>query len=351
MKQLHELFSPHNHFNLKYYALHYNKLPIARTYSAKIDAEKLCDYLKSRFPDDTISLLHNKNYRYKGEQAWVLSNGIVFAHLANNVVIHFEDDFLYLCYDKKLSEEWISQFEQDLIVLVRMKEDRPSFSMIKKADFEGYSIADFDIKTTDMQLADNYNDDLLALDGGILDWLKRPNQSGIVLFHGEPGTGKTSYLRYLIAHSKARFIYIPNNLFAHLSDPEFIAFISSFSESVIVLEDCEELLKKRENAAMASGIATLLNLGDGLLGDALKLKIICTFNCPISLLDNAIMRKGRMMYRYEFKKLTSEKVLSLFQKLSMDPPLISEMTLADVYNYGHENHALVKSKPGVGFVI
>ena len=179
--------------------------------------------------------------------------------------------------------------------------------------------------------------------------IKKPDQSGIVLFHGEPGTGKTSYLRYLIANSTTRFIYIPNNLFAHLSDPEFITFISTFSESVIVLEDCEELLKKRESMSSSSGISTLLNLGDGLLGDALKLKIICTFNCPISMLDSAIMRKGRMIYRYEFRKLAAGKVKAILEKLNLDTAPCKEMSLADVYNYQHLNNSISDEKRPVGF--
>jgi ATP-dependent 26S proteasome regulatory subunit len=170
-----------------------------------------------------------------------------------------------------------------------------------------------------------------------------------VLFHGVPGSGKTSYIRHLIASCKTRFIYIPNNLFSHLSDPDFIAFISSFTESTIILEDCEELLRSRLQQTADTGIANLLNLGDGLLGDALKLKIICTFNCEISRIDEALLRKGRLAFRYEFGPLELEKTKRLLSTLGIDAQATEPMTLADIFNFNQNNQNDKSKRQSIGF--
>jgi ATP-dependent 26S proteasome regulatory subunit len=50
--------------------------------------------------------------------------------------------------------------------------------------------------------------------------------------------------------------------------------------------------------------------------DALKLKIICTANCKMDEIDNALLRKGRILTKYEFKKLSIDKTNSLLKKLN-----------------------------------
>ena len=158
-----------------------------------------------------------------------------------------------------------------------------------------------------------------------------------MLLHGDAGGGKTTYLRYLISICKTRFIYLPNNIFAQLSDPNFFTFILNYPNSVIVLEDCEELLKPRSEMKSNDGISTLLNLGDGLLGDALKLKIICTFNTALVNIDQALLRKGRLAHRYEFGALSVEKSNALLKKMNTEIVTMQPMSLADIYNYSEEN--------------
>jgi len=53
-------------------------------------------------------------------------------------------------------------------------------------------------------------------------------------------------------------------------------------------------------------MANLLNLSDGLLSDCLHMQLISTFNTDIARLDKALLRKGRVIARYEFKPLTVE---------------------------------------------
>jgi ATP-dependent 26S proteasome regulatory subunit len=70
----------------------------------------------------------------------------------------------------------------------------------------------------------------------------------------------------------------------------------------------------------------MLNLTDGIIGEAFGVKFICTFNCPVNKIDKAVLREGRLSLIYEFKKLSLEKTKELL------PTATEPMTLAEIYN-------------------
>jgi len=55
----------------------------------------------------------------------------------------------------------------------------------------------------------------------------------------------------------------------------------------------------------------LLNISDGLLYDCLNIQIICSFNIDIIKVDSALLRKGRLIAKYEFKELEVAKAQAL----------------------------------------
>ena len=134
-----------------------------------------------------------------------------------------------------------------------------------------------------------------------------------------------------------------------ISSPEFLPFISQQPNSVLILEDCESLLVPRENGfSNASALSNLLNLGDGLLSDALSVNVICTFNSGLKKIDDAILRKGRLLARYEFKELEVIKARALAEKIGKNANIEKPMTVSDIYNLeecGFEN----KPVKSIGF--
>ncbi|MCD7926456.1 MAG: hypothetical protein LUI85_17965 [Bacteroides sp.] len=98
---------------------------------------------------------------------------------------------------------------------------------------------------------------------------------------------------------------------------------------------------------MNTGLVNILNISDGLLGDELCLKFICTFNAPLTDIDTALLRKGRLVARYEFKDLVPEKVNKLIEKEGLDIPRQSRpMTLAEIFNYEGSDFSLDRKKVG-----
>ena len=67
----------------------------------------------------------------------------------------------------------------------------------------------------------------------------------------------------------------------------------------------------------------------------------------IDLLDEALLRKGRLAARYEFKDLTTDKVNQLIKEEGLDIPQQTQpMTLAEIYNYEGMDFSLGRKRVG-----
>ncbi len=195
-----------------------------------------------------------------------------------------------------------------------------------------------------------YNDDFQPVSERVTNALQASNESGLVLFHGNPGTGKTSYLKYLLhAIRKKKLIYLPPDLIESLSAPNFISFLlSQASNSILLIEDAENVLKQRE-AGGNQAVSNILNISDGILGDVLRLQIVCTFNSRLEDVDQALLRPGRLIAEYRFEKLTVAKSKALMQKLH-NADTDKAMTLADIFNYDDMPNKTYRPKQSIGFV-
>jgi hypothetical protein len=235
---------------------------------------------------------------------------------------------------------------------MKKKPKEPSFYMISKSSYdESLDLKAFKINSYDVNVALHYNDDFVVVDDKIRDFLSTDNRIGLILLHGKPGTGKTTYIRHLIKSLDKRIIYIPIHLMDILSDPGFLDFISEYENSILILEDCEDMLRPRHETQFSNqSLTNLLNLGDGLLSDALKIKVICTFNADLQNIDNAILRKGRLVARYEFKELELPKTQKLLEHLGKDVKATEPMTLANIYNAEENDFISTKKKKKIGFV-
>jgi hypothetical protein len=159
----------------------------------------------------------------------------------------------------------------------------------------------------------------------------------LVILSGPPGTGKTFLVRSILSNApKAAFILVPPNLVKDLNGPDILpALVSAKRETngpiVLVIEDADQCLVKREDGDMAT-VSTLLNLGDGILGSVLDVRILATTNATKLEIDPATQRPGRLCRHVLVEDLDAETASKVLQRLTKKPlKFKSPKSLAQVY--------------------
>ena len=106
--------------------------------------------------------------------------------------------------------------------------------------------------------------------------------------------------------------------------------------SVLIVEDAERVIADREGNGSSMGVSNILNLTDGILGDCLNIQIIATFNMKREKIDQALLRKGRLIAEHKFDKLSINEVNKLLEYIGKKGKVTEPMTRADIYNIDEE---------------
>ena len=309
------------------------------------------------FFEYTNNNIHNETYWFSNEEKKLYeidSKNLTFIDTENNIMFIISRADCYLSikiFTNKKNENYYKVIEkiEQLHTILPLEPKSPKCYMITH-NGNSFNLINFPINETKFNL-DNYNDDFKPVVDHIETTLINSNK-GIVLLHGEMGTGKTSYLRSLMnIKLNKKIIYVPPEMAEKLASPEFIPFLEdSCKNSIILIEDAENVLHTRESGRNQS-VANILNVSDGILGDILNIQFVCTFNSTLQLIDPALRRPGRLIAEYEFKKLTVEKTASLIKKLyNIEYIEGKELTLAEIYNYNSIIYATKEKEKVFGLV-
>ena len=197
--------------------------------------------------------------------------------------------------------------------------------------------------------ADYYNDKTWV---EYTDWLKTypKAKARLSIFSGPAGVGKTHLIYEAInCDENTAFIFTDATTFQHnhknitaalldngYSSPD--ADIEDAPGRVLVIEDGDQLIAKRDDNNRAA-VEFLLNMTDGILAEALNLRVIVTTNLELKDIDLAISRPGRCHKILNVGALLPEKFHKIAGKLSSG-------TLAEALNLKAKTPVV---KPKIGF--
>ncbi|KAB1160491.1 AAA family ATPase [Tenacibaculum aiptasiae] len=358
MSELLKAFDSYNEFEKSsYFTLMFNS--IASTLSLEINLEESKENIEK-----VLQILNLKNGDYELVfKNWNTEDSnnadfssdfpyqFLFKSISNKCIIwislEYETlkiDFYYDCKDSNLEKYIINQNHKVRSELGMPK--TPTFKVLTK-DAGGFETEDVGTEKIELDIAKNYNSDFVTEYEKIQKAIKS-KQSGLILLYGKPGTGKTTLIKGLISkNNKANFIFVQNEFVNNLLDPDFISFLLKQRNSILIIEDAEKVITSRENLKQESVVSTILQLTDGLFSDYLNIKIICTFNTSLSKIDNALLRKGRIISKYEFKDLEINKTNELLNSLNFENSN-KALPLSEIYNQDEENYSNLKLKK-IGF--
>jgi hypothetical protein len=312
-----------------------------------IDHMKLFIELKNHYKPNPLNIISEEEYDENTGEI-VLKKWMIF--LKNDLLICYSDEGVNLLYDnetpKNEAQEWITLLQSLVKTPKGEMKKEGKMNILAQDMYSNMSLKSFTVPKPVLDVDLHYNYDFRPVHEYILKRLQTPDDTGLVLLHGLPGTGKTTYLRYLSFILNKKLIYVPPAIASNLSSLNFVTFMIDYPNSILIIEDAENILV--DDGIRTFQVSSLLNVADGLLSDCLNLQVICTFNTDLRRIDKALLRKGRLIALYEFKKLTIEKTRVLGRSLGMTELPESASTLADIYNLSDPDYRFEK-KHKIGF--
>jgi hypothetical protein len=323
------------------YFAYFNAIPNIKTVD-EIDERELIKWIKSEYKEDIISV----KYQEKCSKTKRGFNDLFF-FLNNKILINIFSDNFYVLFNE-MQEEIAELMIQKAITFVKKRNRTKEISLVITTK-RGLDTKEIEIKKPQLTIDLHYNDDFKNVHQIVLKTLKQKKQKGLFLFHGLPGTGKSTYIKYLIHQQNKKVIFISPKMAGSLDSTDFTEFLIHNENSILVIEDAEDLITSRENN-QNSHLSFLLNLTDGILADSLGIQIIATFNTNIKNIDKALLRKGRLTAIYEFKELEFQKVNALFEHLKIEhQETFKPMTLTNIFNFKETSFEVKKEKVRIGF--
>ena len=223
------------------------------------------------------------------------------------------------------------------------KPDEPFFYMLRK---DGDNFSTEKVMNTSAAMDDEsmqlcYGSNSLAW---VNDFTKqtKAKSGGITILDGPPGCGKSTLIAQLMRRLYKTHVFYVLSVAQHdsLSHPGMVEFWQRQSGrrpkevKVIIMEDAEKILLQRRSDNNEA-VSALLNIADGLIGQMLRVHVLCTLNQGMEYLDPAMLRPGRLRsYRYVglLSRDEAEKLAAKYHSTFVADANRDQYTLAEVFH-------------------
>lgn len=221
----------------------------------------------------------------------------------------------------------------------------------------GYTFTSLQNRIDSPLIRENYSPKVLAGVEQVKKDLASNNPSGrIAIFNGPPGTGKTHLIKALLTECSAtKFVFLAPSLLPDISGPSLLPALIDFQEDspksvTFVIEDADTCLAAR-GADNMSSVTALLNIGDGILGQLIDIRLILTTNAKQDEMDSAVVRPGRLSALVDVEALDPSHAEDVYYRLTDElTQFDTPKTLAEIYSAAkHPDKVTPKKKGKVGF--
>lgn len=302
-----------------------------------IDGEKTFEAFKEQF-SELIAHIHQYRWYQSKRKKYQFDKTVIV--LKNKCIVELDTNYCEILHDGTQAE--FVQAVTNMAAPFKQKQRRQPLEInLIVQGRNRLGLKAMEIKRTKLDIGLFYEDDFKETDEIIRKRLNKKNDKGIVLLHGLPGTGKTTYLRYLVGKIKKRVLILSPSVAGNLMNPEFIELLVDNPDTVVIIEDAENIIMDRKYNA-GSSVSNLLNISDGLMADFLNVQLICTFNSSLTMIDSALMRKGRLIAKYEFGKLGVAKAQRLSDHFGHNNTISQPMTIAEIANPNEKEQTVSK---------
>lgn len=180
----------------------------------------------------------------------------------------------------------------------------------------------------------NYPKDVRRRLGNVMGDVKPVDQGKILLWHGQPGTGKTSAIRTLMREWKGwcSFHYVsdPEKMFSY---PGYLLEVGAGNTGnfrLVICEDTGQFLKSDASETSGAAMGRLLNFSDGILGQGSNTLFLLTTNEDLGNLHPAITRPGRCYHNMQFPVFEQWEAEEWLATKEVDHYPTGSMTLAEL---------------------